>query len=122
MADRVLRPRQVPDLVSSVALQRASQLEGGLYTQLVMQTPRRRFVGLRGERDGPPAGDNIHREYDGAASLTWAAVGVLARSRLWRAPPRPPFPPLARARHHPRAGAAFLQIEAAIGAHGAHPF
>jgi len=99
------------------------QLEGGLYTQVVMQTHRRWYVGLRGEMMGIPSGDNINRQYAGEASLTWG-LSEFSRIRLYGELRRGPlFLPLDPMTVGPRTtGAAFLQLEAAIGAHGAHPF
>jgi hypothetical protein len=99
------------------------QLEGGFYTQVVMQTHRRWYVGLRGEAMGLPAGDNIKRQYAGEASLTWG-LSEFSRVRLYGELRRGPlFLPLDPVTVGPRTtGAAFVQLEAAIGAHGAHPF
>ncbi|HEX2659705.1 MAG TPA: hypothetical protein VHU40_15580, partial [Polyangia bacterium] len=97
---------------------RAVPLEGGLYSQLVAQVQRRLYIGLRGEVMGLPQGDNVHREYAGALSLTWA-LSEFARIRGYgelRETRRVPGEPLHRSE------ALFLQLEAAIGAHGAHPF
>jgi hypothetical protein len=108
--------RQLPGLTLPDG--RAAPLEGGLYSQLVAQVQRRIFVGLRGELLGVPQGDNVHREYAGALSLTWA-LSEFARLRA--------YGELREARRAPeealhRSEALFLQLEAAIGAHGAHPF
>jgi hypothetical protein len=99
------------------------QLEGGFYTQVVMQTHRRWYVGLRGEAMGLPAGDNIKRQYASEASVTWG-LSEFSRVRLYGELRRGPlFLPLDPVTVGPRTtGAAFLQLEAAIGAHGAHPF
>jgi hypothetical protein len=99
------------------------QLEGGLYTQVVMRTHRRWYAGLRGEMMGIPSGDNIKRQYAGEASLTWG-LSEFSRVRLYGELRRGPlFLPLDPTSSGPRTtGAAFLQLEAAIGAHGAHPF
>jgi hypothetical protein len=113
--------RQIPDVVIDNV--RRPQLEGGLYSQVVVQTHRRWYLGLRGEVMGIPQGDNIHREYAGATSITWG-LSEFSRVRLYgelRYGQR--FLPTEVAPHPNRlAGAAFLQLEAAIGAHGAHPF
>jgi hypothetical protein len=113
--------RQIPNLTIDGV--RRPQLEGGLYSQVVVQTHRRLYLGLRGELMGLPSGDNITREYAGAASVTWA-LSEFARIRLYgELRHGQPFLPLEAAPHAPRlAGATFLQLEAAIGAHGAHPF
>lgn len=99
------------------------QLEGALYSQVVWQVARRWFLGARGEVDGIPSGPAVQRQYAGSASLTWA-LSEFSRIRLygetrWAATPLPTaLLPLPRG----ISGAAFLQIEAAIGAHGAHPY
>jgi len=112
--------RQLPDLTLPGA--RTPPLEGGLYSQVVAQVQRRWFIGLRGEVLGLPRGDNVHREYAGALSCTWA-LSEFARVRAYgelRDGRR--FSPLAPEPGTHRSGALFLQLEAAIGAHGAHPF
>jgi hypothetical protein len=113
--------RQIPDLV--VGGVRRPQLEGGGYTQVVVQTHRRLYLGLRGELMGAPADDNVKREYAGGLSVTWA-LSEFARIRLYgELRHGTPFLPLATAPLEERtAGAGFVQLEAAIGAHGAHPF
>ncbi|HEX6839801.1 MAG TPA: hypothetical protein VF334_24665 [Polyangia bacterium] len=114
--------RQIPNLLISGV--RHQQLEGGMYSQVVVQLHRRWYLGVRGELMGIPQGDNVHREYAGAGSITWA-LSEFSRVRLYgevRYGPRflpenvVPNPPARLS------GAAFLQLEAAIGAHGAHPF
>ena len=101
--------RDIPDL--KLGLKAHRQTEGGLYSQLVIQAHRRWFLGLR----GVPQADNVKRELAAAASLTWA-LSEFARVRLYG---EARFPLTPNVRNN---GAAFLQIEAAIGAHGAHPF
>ncbi|MGZ3407389.1 MAG: hypothetical protein ACXVAN_13155, partial [Polyangia bacterium] len=113
--------RQIPGLqVNGV---RHQQVEGGLYSQVVVQLHRRWYLGVRGELMGIPSGDNVKREYAGAGSITWA-LSEFSRVRLYgevRYGPR--FLPEDVSPHPARVtGAAFLQLEAAIGAHGAHPF
>jgi hypothetical protein len=113
--------RQIPNvLIGGV---RHQQLEGGMYSQLVVQLHRRWYLGVRGELMGIPSGDNVKREYAGAGSITWA-LSEFSRIRLYgevrygqRFLPEDVTPRSARV-----TGAAFLQLEAAIGAHGAHPF
>jgi hypothetical protein len=113
--------RQIPKLVIDGIAR--PELEGGLYSQVVMQAHRRWYLGIRGELMGIPRGDNIQREYAGAMSITWALsefsrIRLYGESRWGR-----PFLPLDRVPHDRRAaGALFLQLEATIGAHGAHPF
>lgn len=115
--------RQIPKVV--IAGADHSETEGGLYSQVVVQAARRLFVGLRGELLGVPAGDNLRREVAGAFSLTWA-LSEFARVRLYGEARRGHrFLPLevdASSAERRTSGALFLQLEAAIGAHGAHPF
>jgi hypothetical protein len=113
--------RQIPDLaIGGVSRQ---EVEGGGYSQVVVQTHRRLYLGVRGELMGLPSGDNIKRERAGALSVTWA-LSEFARIRLYgelrHGTPFTPLDPTPLAAR--TAGAAFLQLEAAIGAHGAHPF
>ena len=103
--------RHIPDLV--IAGVRRPQLEGGLYSQIVIQMARRWFLGLRGEVLGIPSGDNVTREYGAATSLTL----FLSEFFQMRAYGEARFPA-----GRPAQGTAFLQLQAAIGAHGAHPF
>lgn len=113
--------RQIPNLL--IGGVRHQQVEGGLYSQVVVQLHRRWYLGVRGELMGIPSGDNVKREYAGAGSITWA-LSEFSRIRLYgevRYGPR--FLPEDITPHPARVtGAAFLQLEAAIGAHGAHPF
>jgi hypothetical protein len=113
--------RQIPNLVIGNVLH--PQLEGGIYSQVVIQTHRRWFLGLRGEIMGIPSGDNIKREYAGATSITWQ-LSEFSRIRAYgELRYGPSFRPLdASLQPNRLAGALFLQLEASIGAHGAHPF
>jgi hypothetical protein len=113
--------RQIPNLVISGV--KHSQVEGGMYTQLVWQLHRRWFLGVRGQLMGIPSGDNIHRSYQGAGSITWA-LSEFSRIRLYGEVGYGPrfLPEQAGPQPNRVTGAAFLQLEAAIGAHGAHPF
>ena len=108
--------RQVPGFLRAGGA--APQVEGVGYTQLVMQTHRRWYVGIRGEIAGLPAGDSVPRQYAGAASLTWG-LSEFARVRLYGEVRRGSLPLDATPR---TTSGGFLQLEAAIGAHGAHPF
>jgi hypothetical protein len=113
--------RQIPDL--PFAGINRPQLEGGMYSQVVAQVHRRWYLGLRGELMGIPQGDNVHREYAGAGSITWG-LSEFSRIRIYgelRYGPRF-LPEDLTPRPSRLTGAAFLQLEAAIGAHGAHPF
>jgi hypothetical protein len=105
--------RQIPDFKMAGRLR--PQVEGGLYTQLVVQAHRRWFIGLRGEALGIPQNDNVKRELATALSLTWQ-LSEFSRIRLYG---EARFPLTAGVKNN---GAAFVQIEASIGAHGAHPF
>ena len=114
--------RQIPNLL--IGGVKHQQLEGGLYSQVVVQLHRRWYLGIRGEIEGIPQGDNVHREYAGEGSITWG-LSEFSRIRLYgelRYGPR--FLPENTVPNPPSrlTGAAFLQLEAAIGAHGAHPF
>ena len=127
--------REVADQVIVGA--RTPPLEGALYSQLVAQVERRWFVGLRGEILGLPSAYTMNREYAGALSLTWA-LSEFARVRVYgEIRDGRPFSPLALLPQPPNQSpdsftyvlpgarwseALFLQLEAAIGAHGAHPF
>lgn len=89
------------------------RLEGALYSQLVWQVARRVILGVRGEVDGLPANLTVKRDYAGAGSLTFV-FSEFARIRAYGEVRFPPGAPVNYA--------AFLQLEAAIGAHGAHPY
>jgi hypothetical protein len=112
--------RQIPELKTGGRVH--PQAEGGLYTQIVAQFARRWFLGIRGEVIGAPYGAIVTPEYAGALSLT-CQFSEFARLRLYGE---------MRVIGHRDAsgavssyintGAAFLQLEASIGAHGAHPF
>ncbi|HEY7958137.1 MAG TPA: hypothetical protein VII38_22705, partial [Polyangia bacterium] len=105
--------RQIPNfMLLGVA---RPQLEGGIYSDLVWQTARRWYLGVRGQILGIPSGDNVQREYGAAASVTWA-LSEFSRVRVYGEVNFPEAP------KQPVNGAAFVQLEAAIGAHGAHPF
>jgi hypothetical protein len=97
--------RQIPTL--------KQQIEGAIYSQIVWQIERRLYLGLRGEIDGLPAGPDVPREYAGALSFTFA-LSEFARVRLYGELRSLPGADLG--------GAAFVQLEASIGAHGAHPY
>ncbi|MFI5291056.1 MAG: hypothetical protein ACHQ17_15455, partial [Polyangia bacterium] len=86
-----------------------------IYSDLVWQTARRWYLGVRGQILGIPSGDNVQREYGASASITWA-LSEFSRVRVYGEVNFPEAP------RQPINGAAFMQLEAAIGAHGAHPF
>jgi hypothetical protein len=109
--------RQIPELKVSGAVH--PQTEGGLYTQIVAQFARRWFLGVRGEMLGAPSGALLKHEYAASLSLT-CQFSEFARLRLYgevRAPERQNQKGV-----YDINGATFLQLEASIGAHGAHPF
>lgn len=89
------------------------RLEGALYSDLVWQMARRWFLGVRGEVEGLPTGPAVNRSYAGAGSLTWQ-LSEFARARIYG---EVRFP---ESRNTTYAG--FLQLEASLGAHGAHPY
>jgi hypothetical protein len=102
-------------------------VEGALYTQLVWQALRRWFVGVRGEFDGIPVGPWVPRQYAASGSITWA-LSEFSRARLYG---EARFAPEGGANIGPErwlalppgwSSAVFLQLEASIGAHGAHPY
>ncbi len=103
--------RQIPYLKVNGRVH--SEAEGGLYTQVVTQLARRWFVGVRGELLGIPTGAFVQREYAGGLSFTYA-LSEFARMRVYGEVRKPTGSEVN--------GSAFLQLEAAIGAHGAHPF
>jgi hypothetical protein len=105
--------RHIPEQLTAAGAPSPSQLEGGLYTQLVVQAARRWYLGLRGEVLGIPEAISVRREYATAASITFAA-SEFARIRLYG---ESRFPAGADVY-----GALFVQLEASIGAHGAHPY
>jgi hypothetical protein len=103
--------RQIPEL--KVNGMTHPQAEGGMYTQIVAQFARRWFLGVRGELMGIPSGAFVKREYAGAFSLTFQ-FSEFARVRLYGEVRKPT--------QFDVNGAGFVQLEASIGAHGAHPF
>ena len=114
--------RQIPNvLIGGTAP--CSSSRAGSTRRWWCRSHRRWYLGLRGEIEGIPQGDNVKREYAGEGSITWA-LSEFSRMRLYgevRYGPR--FLPLDALPQPARlTGAAFLQLEAAIGAHGAHPF
>lgn len=89
------------------------EVEGGIYSQLVAQVTRRWFLGVRGEVLGIPSGDLIGRDYAAIGSVTFA-LSEFARARVYG---ESRFPAGQSALY-----STFVQLEASIGAHGAHPF
>jgi hypothetical protein len=87
--------------------------EGAGYSEGVVQIARRFYLGGRFDLTGLPSGPDVPRRYGGAASLTFAP-SEFSRLRLY-----------AQELGGPGVAATtvgFLQIEYAMGAHGAHPF
>jgi hypothetical protein len=88
-------------------------MDGGFYTQLVVQVARRWTVGLRQDVLGLPYSLGQPRVLRTAGDVTFT-FSEFARLRAY-----------AEAEHQfaqPTGWAAYLQLEASIGAHGAHPF
>jgi hypothetical protein len=86
--------------------------EGAGYTEPVAQIARRFYLGARFDLVGLPSGPNIPRRYGYAASLTFAP-SEYSRVRLYGQE---------LTGSGQSATVAFLQVEYAMGAHGAHPF
>lgn len=90
-------------------------LEGAGYAQLVAQVSRRWRVGLRGEAVAYPDRDILPSQYVGSASVAFLPT-EFSRVRFTYSYEHDPAD--SDRRNH----ALFLQLEGAIGAHGAHPF
>jgi hypothetical protein len=87
--------------------------EGAGYSEAVVQIARRFYLGGRFDLTGLPTGPDVPRRYGGAASITFAP-SEFSRLRLY-----------AQELGGPGVVATtvgFLQVEYAMGAHGAHPF
>jgi hypothetical protein len=87
--------------------------EGAGYSDAVLQIDRRFFLGGRFDLTGLPSGPDVPRRYGGAASLTFTP-SEFSRLRLY-----------IQELGGPGVAATtvgFLQVEYAMGAHGAHPF
>jgi len=87
--------------------------EGAGYSEAVVQIARRFYLGGRFDLTGLPSGPDVPRRYGGAASVTFAP-SEFSRLRLY-----------AQELGGPGVAATtvgFLQVEYAMGAHGAHPF
>jgi len=103
--------RQLPEL---------GQNDGGFYSQLVLQLDRRWFVGVREEMLGTPSTEN-QSKVQRTSLMTTFVMSEFARLRLY-----------GERETRPAAGTSIfggpdnygvlLQLEVAIGAHGAHPF
>jgi hypothetical protein len=87
--------------------------EGAGYSEAVVQIDRRFFLGGRFDLTGLPSGLDVPRRYGGAGSLTFTP-SEFSRLRLY-----------VQELGGPGVAATtvgFLQVEYAMGAHGAHPF
>jgi hypothetical protein len=87
--------------------------EGAGYSEAVVQIDRRFFLGGRFDLTGLPSGQDVPRRYGGAGSLTFTP-SEFSRLRLY-----------VQELGGPGVAATtvgFLQVEYAMGAHGAHPF
>lgn len=94
-------------------------VDGGLYSQLVVQLARSWFVGVREDVLGAPVSSVQPRSTRTSGSVTYVP-SEFARLRAyveqeWGALPGTTLSPQS-------ATTAYLQLEVAIGAHGAHPF
>jgi hypothetical protein len=87
--------------------------DGGFYAQLVLQAARRWVVGVREDILGLPSSIVQPRVTRTAASLTFVP-SEFSRIRLYAEEEWPPGLPARTA--------AYLQLEIAMGAHGAHAF
>jgi len=95
-----------------------AQIDGGIYSQLVFQFARRWFLGVRFDALGLPASTIQGRQTRESASLT-LAPSEFSRIRLYGEHEDP------GAQSTTASGsnyAAMLQLEVAMGAHGAHAF
>ena len=87
--------------------------EGAGYSEAVVQIDRRFFFGGRFDLTGLPSGPDVPRRYAGAASLTFTP-SEFSRLRLYIQELGGPGVVATTV--------GFLQVEYAMGAHGAHPF
>ena len=110
-----------------------TEWDGGLYTQVVYQLSRRWFVGIRGDLLGIPASHSVPTIVKGSTSITFT-LSEFARLRLHGelehtadvatlGAPAFSLVPAEVIGASPRTSfATYLQLEVAMGAHGAHPF
>jgi hypothetical protein len=106
--------------VAGIDVLEAGTTSGGFYTQLVAQVARRWLIGVRQDVLGLPTSELEARVFRTSASVTFVA-SEFARLRLYgerEAKPGAADSFLAGAPNW----AGYLQLEVAIGAHGAHPF
>ena len=87
--------------------------EAAFYTEPVVQIARRFYAGARFDLVGVPAGPNLPRRYGYAASLTFAP-SEYSRVRLYLQELTGPGVSSVTV--------GFVQVEFAMGAHGAHPY
>jgi hypothetical protein len=94
--------------------------DGGLYTQLVFQVARQWFLGVRQDFLGLPSSTLQPRVQRTGLDVTFV-FSEFARIRLYGE--RETTPAAGQSIFAgPECYAAYLQLEVAIGAHGAHPF
>ena len=104
-----------------------ASLDGGLYSQLVLQLARSWLLGVRGDVLGLPESPVVGRVYRESLSLTYV-TSEFARLRLYgeaeQATDRTSaLQPTVVSLADPKSSfAAYLQLEMSIGAHGAHEF
>jgi hypothetical protein len=94
--------------------------DGGLYTQLVAQVAREWLVGVREDLLGLPSSPLMPRTQRTALTVTHV-FSEFARLRAY-AERETTAPPGFGFFSGPPVFAAYLQLEVAMGAHGAHPF
>jgi hypothetical protein len=108
--------RQVQPLTADEAVAQ----DGGLYTQLVFQVARQWYLGVRQDFLGIPESSLQPRVQRTSLSVTFG-FSEFARLRLYGE--RETTPAAGQSIFSgPECYAAYLQLEVAIGAHGAHPF
>ena len=108
--------RQVQPLAAGEAVAQ----DGGLYTQLVFQVARRWLLGVRQDFLGVPESTLQPRVQRTSLSVTYV-FSEFARLRLYGE--RETTPAAGQSIFSgPESYATYLQLEVAIGAHGAHPF
>ena len=108
--------RQVQPLTSEESVSQ----DGGLYTQLVFQIARQWYLGVRQDFLGIPHSTLQSRVQRTSLSVTFA-TSEFARIRLYGE--RETTPAAGQSIFSgPECYAVYLQLEVAIGAHGAHPF
>jgi hypothetical protein len=97
------------------------QTDGGFYTQLVVQVARSWILGVREDLLGLPTSDLQPRVNRASLSATYI-TSEFARLRLYGEREDVSLPSAPLGDGTTTNYAAFLQLEIAMGAHGAHPF